>query len=63
MKRPAKAIAMLASMAVLACSIFVVSWIGIAWLLMVVADGILKPVGEVNRSDVDVAHLLPAGSA
>jgi hypothetical protein len=32
MKRPAKAIAMLASVAVLACSIFVVSWVGLALL-------------------------------
>jgi hypothetical protein len=32
MKRPAKAIAMLASAAVLACSLFVVGWVGLALL-------------------------------
>ena len=32
MKRPAKAIAMLASVTVLACSIFAVSWVGLALL-------------------------------
>jgi hypothetical protein len=32
MKRPAKAVAMLASAAVLACSIFAVSWVGLALL-------------------------------